>query len=201
MKGIARVVIMAVVVLSALSVLHCDDQEDPNFINSNYMVRPQVRGIYGTDVFGFTLYTWREPDGENITSPNPFKNYTNIRYYFRRIPLGQPPEPLYISVKIWIVRAEGPDEEFEEILQLMGGAYITTPGCPIKTLVDTTLNAYGFYQTRWDGTDQFGQPAPDGFYRIYLHADGRLRWTDCLLVRDICELPLDFPIAGSANCD
>jgi hypothetical protein len=175
-----------------LSILYCGENENTSMMNSNCLTRPKIRGIYRNDEFGNTLFTWRQPDGESFIYPNPFRDYAYIKYYLRPIGIDPVPEQVHINAKIWVVRGEGPDEDLEEILFAMGGEYVTAPGTPVKVLLDTTFSTLGIYHIAWDGTDRFGQPAPSGFYRIYLQVDEELRWYDCMLARECEDLPRDL---------
>ncbi len=185
----------AILIIPLLTIIGCENNENPNMISSTYMIRPQVTGIYRTDEFARLIGIWREPGGLQ-SYPNPFNRNISVEYFLIPLEPGQVPEPVEINVKIWVVKAEGPDEQLEEILFAMGGEYVTAPGSPVRILRDTVYNSLGLYQVRWDGKDSFNRPAPSGFYKIYLQVDEELRWYDCLLARDPCELPRDFWIAG-----
>jgi hypothetical protein len=102
--------------------------------------------------------------------------------------------PWPTTVSAWVVRALGPDETEEEILNFSGSKVFIPPGAPAATPVDSQPLSAGQHQLEWDGTDASGRRLPVGFYRLYLQADDNLAWSDILLLWDCTYVPYGIEV-------
>jgi hypothetical protein len=99
-------------------------------------------------------------------------------------------EPGQILLKIWVVKALGPDDTEEDFMNNMGAVIYYRPAT-VATIIDSVYTGQGrmIIDFSWEGDDEFGTPLPDGFFRIYIQMDEELRFGDFFLIRDICTAP------------
>jgi len=170
----------------------CDTAE---MFTTSTIEAPVVPGIFITDENANILGTWMNPysPGYRFPSSNP-----NLAPITMKCSVYPNPNDGNLTIGFFIpYQGEGnvtvypalsPLENNENSVYYFGSTFLYVSSDPLKTLLDGDLNT-GSYSVNWNGCDEDGNYAPDGFYRAYLDFDDYLVWVDIFLVRDLNNLP------------
>jgi hypothetical protein len=154
--------------------LSCDKNIGEEVLYSPDLKMPVVTGLFvsGYDDMPGVSKVWGSPSGRYFCSPTIGDN-TNIS-------LSNPYET---NVKIWVVPARLPNQNSNDILNLMNGYFTNASGMAVAIPLNENKLA-GIYSIEYSFKDFNGNLLPEGFYRIYIESDGWLRWCDVLNFRD-----------------
>lgn len=185
------IIVKLCVVLSLSAALSCGDPASSSVGIQTYLYAPRVSSMRFTDNTGSDIGFWNFPPGKTFgglfSYPNPFNPAVTFGFYLSNS----------AHVHLWIVRALGPGESDDVLVEWLEAGFIKPGGVPLAVVMNENLSA-GNYYVAWEAGDM-----PDGFYCYYLAADGVLMSRQFMLLwRGNSGNPMDYMInnrPGSRN--
>jgi hypothetical protein len=118
------------------------------------------------------VFVWGNPSGNSFCFPT-IGISTSIRFSL----------PNETNVKVWVVPARLPQQNSNDVINLLNAHFKNESGLAVAILIDDVKNA-GTHSLEFDFLDSEGNLLPEGFYRIYIQSGDWLRWCDVFNFRN-----------------
>ena len=175
---------------------------------------PVVKGMEITNEQGLVIDVWGNPDfPKNVKDPADFpKDVTGPEtLLFMYSPYPNPAEIDFTigfeisrpaNVKAWVSPARWANEPAAGYPAVLGGTVIDAGGTrAVEVLLDGSNELLpGVYQTVFENRSEDGErQVPQGFYRVYIQANGVTLWRDIYVRYNCEESPAGLP-RNSYSC-
>jgi|WetSurMetagenome_2_1015567.scaffolds.fasta_scaffold27936_3 hypothetical protein len=148
------------------------ESENPLFYSPDGEM-PVVTGLFFTsEESPEVLFIWGNPSGNSFCHPT-IGISTSISFSV----------PSETNVKVWVVPARLPQQNSNDVINLLNAHFKNESGLAVAILLDEIKNA-GSYSYEYNFLDSEGNLLPEGFYRIYVQSGDWLRWCDVFNFRN-----------------
>lgn len=165
--------IQIVFLVISLFLISCSKDSENPLMHSPGGDMPVATGLFITlEVSPEVVFVWGNPSGNSFCYPT-IGSSTSILFSI----------PSETAVKVWVVPARLPQQNSNDVINLLNAHFKNKSGLAVATLLDDIKNA-GVYSLEYDFKDSEGNLLPEGFYRIYVQAGDWLRWCDVFNFRN-----------------